>query len=73
MLSGFGAAQDDHDSGTLELFLSCGFQTAACQVWILDNDDQEVATGEPGEICARAPHVYGRKAPATPCTTLLCI
>jgi fatty-acyl-CoA synthase len=47
----------DHDPRTPELFLSCGFPIAACQVRILDNDDQEVATGEPGEICVRAPHV----------------
>src|SRR4029453_10737211 len=46
----------DHDPKTPELFLSCGFPIAACQVKILDNDDQEVATGEPGEICVRAPH-----------------
>ncbi len=47
----------DHDSKTPELFLSCGFPIAACQVKILDNDDQEVALGEAGEICVRAPHV----------------
>lgn len=47
----------DHDLKTPELFLSCGFPIAACQVRILDNDDQEVATGEAGEICVRAPHV----------------
>jgi fatty-acyl-CoA synthase len=47
----------DHDPKTPELFLSCGFPIAACQVKILDNDDQEVATGEAGEICVRAAHV----------------
>jgi len=47
----------DHDPKTPELFLSCGFPIAACQVAILDNDDQEVATGEAGEICVRAGHV----------------
>ena len=47
----------DHDPGTPELFLSCGFPTAGCQVRILDIDDQDVATGEPGEICVRAPQV----------------
>jgi fatty-acyl-CoA synthase len=40
-----------------ELFLSCGFPIAACEVKILGNDDQEVKTGEAGEICVRAPHV----------------
>jgi fatty-acyl-CoA synthase len=47
----------DHDPKTPEMFLSCGLPIAACQVKILDNDDQEVATGEAGEICVRAPHV----------------
>jgi fatty-acyl-CoA synthase len=47
----------DHDPRTPGLFLSCGFPIAACQVKILDNDDREVATGEAGEICVRAPHV----------------
>ncbi|MCC8943119.1 AMP-binding protein [Bradyrhizobium sp. Arg68] len=47
----------DHDPNTPELFLSCGFPIAACQVKILDQDDQEVATGEAGEICVRASHV----------------
>jgi fatty-acyl-CoA synthase len=47
----------DHDPKTPELFLSCGFPIAACEVRILGDDDQEVATGEPGEICVRAPHV----------------
>ena len=47
----------DHDPKTPELFLSCGFPIAACDVRILDDADQEVATGEAGEICVRAPHV----------------
>jgi fatty-acyl-CoA synthase len=47
----------DHDLNTPELFLSCGFPIAACEVSILDDDDQEVATGQAGEICVRAPHV----------------
>ena len=47
----------DHDPKTPELFLSCGFPIAACEVRILDDNDQEVATGEAGEICVRAPHV----------------
>ncbi len=44
----------DHDPKTPELFLSCGFPIAACEVKILDDNDQEVATGEAGEICVRA-------------------
>ena len=58
----------DHDPKTPELFLSCGFPIAACQVKILDNDDQEVATGEAGEICVRAAHVmaeYWKRPDAT--------
>jgi fatty-acyl-CoA synthase len=47
----------DHDPKTPELFLSCGFPIAACDVKILDDSDREVATGEAGEICVRAPHV----------------
>ncbi|VIO73214.1 Long-chain-fatty-acid--CoA ligase [Bradyrhizobium ivorense] len=47
----------DHDPNTPELFLSCGFPIAACQVKILDQEDKEVATGEAGEICVRATHV----------------
>jgi fatty-acyl-CoA synthase len=47
----------DHDPKTPELFLSCGFPIAACEVKILDHEDREVETGEPGEICVRAPHV----------------
>lgn len=47
----------DHDPKTPELFLSCGFPISVCDVKILDDDDQEVETGEEGEICVRAPHV----------------
>ncbi|MGJ4948862.1 AMP-binding protein [Bradyrhizobium sp. HKCCYLS20291] len=47
----------DHDPKQPELFLSCGFPIAACDVKILDDNDQEVAQGEAGEICVRAPHV----------------
>ena len=47
----------DHDPNKPELFLSCGFPIAACEVRILDDDDNEVKTGEAGEICVRAPHV----------------
>jgi fatty-acyl-CoA synthase len=47
----------DHDPKTPELFLSCGFPVTACEVKILGDDDQEIETGEVGEICVRAPHV----------------
>ena len=58
----------DHNPKTPELFLSCGFPITACQVKVLDNDDQEVATGEAGEICVRASHVmaeYWKRPDAT--------
>jgi fatty-acyl-CoA synthase len=47
----------DHDPKTPELFLSCGFPIAACDVKILNDDDRPVEPGEAGEICVRAPHV----------------
>jgi len=50
----------DHDPRTPELFLSCGFPISACEVKILDDEDNEVETGEAGEICVRAPHVMAQ-------------
>ena len=47
----------EHDRARPELFESCGVPIAACQVKILDENDQEAPVGEPGEICVRAPHV----------------
>jgi fatty-acyl-CoA synthase len=44
----------DHAPARPELFESCGFPVASCAVRIVDNDDREVAPGEPGEICVRA-------------------
>jgi fatty-acyl-CoA synthase len=58
----------DHDPKQPKLFLSCGFPIAACEVRILDDDDNEVAQGEAGEICVRAPHVmaqYWKRQDAT--------
>jgi fatty-acyl-CoA synthase len=62
----------DHDLGMPELFLSCGYPIAACEVKILDGDDREVETGEAGEICVRAPHVMAEywKRPETTEETL---
>jgi fatty-acyl-CoA synthase len=62
----------DHDPKTPELFLSCGFPIAVCNVKILDDNDEEVTTGEPGEICVRAPHVMAEywKRPDTTAETL---
>jgi fatty-acyl-CoA synthase len=47
----------DHDRNAPELALSCGFPVDGCEVKILDDADQEVAVGEPGEICVRSPYV----------------
>ncbi|MCA6105857.1 AMP-binding protein [Bradyrhizobium cenepequi] len=62
----------DHDPKTPELFLSCGFPIAVCDVKILDDNDEEVRAGEPGEICVRAPHVMAEywKRPDTTAETL---
>jgi fatty-acyl-CoA synthase len=62
----------DHDRQKPELFESCGFPIAACDVKILDDDDQEVAVGQSGEICIRAPHVMAQywKRPAETAATL---
>lgn len=50
-------AKGDHDPSRPELFESCGMPISTCEVRILDDEDREVATGEAGEICVRAPHV----------------
>jgi fatty-acyl-CoA synthase len=47
----------DHDLARPDLFEACGFPTASCQVRLLDDDNQEVAPGRPGEICVRGPLV----------------
>ena len=47
----------DHDRRQPELFESCGFPIACCDVRIVDDQDREVPVGTPGEICVRAPHV----------------
>ncbi|MCA1453075.1 AMP-binding protein [Bradyrhizobium sp. BRP22] len=62
----------DHDPKTPELFLSCGFPIAVCNVKILDDNDEEVRAGEAGEICVRAPHVMAEywKRPETTAETL---
>lgn len=50
-------SKGDHDPARPDLFESCGMPISTCEVRILDDDDREVATGEAGEICVRAPHV----------------
>jgi fatty-acyl-CoA synthase len=50
----------DHDRQRPELFSSCGVPVASCDVKILDESDQEVASGQPGEICVRAAHAVSQ-------------
>jgi fatty-acyl-CoA synthase len=46
----------DHDPQRPELFSSCGAPISSVDVAILDDNNQPVAPGEPGEICVRAAH-----------------
>jgi fatty-acyl-CoA synthase len=50
-------ARADHDAATPELFASCGMPTNSATIALLDDDDQPVAPGEVGELCARGPQV----------------
>ncbi|WP_342644086.1 AMP-binding protein [Rhodoligotrophos ferricapiens] len=47
----------DHDLSRPERLGSCGKPTALCEVKLLDSELNEVALGEPGEICVRGPLV----------------
>jgi fatty-acyl-CoA synthase len=47
----------DHDPARPELFASCGHPVADVEIKLLDDDLNEVKTGESGEICARGPQV----------------
>ncbi len=49
--------REDHDAARPELFAACGFPVTTCDVRLLDDDGNEVAQGQPGEICARGPYV----------------
>ena len=62
----------DHDRNAPELALSCGFPVDACEVKILDDAGEEVAVGEPGEICVRSPYVMAEywKRPEQTASTL---
>lgn len=44
----------DHDVSRPQLLAACGFPTAACDVALLDAQNQPVAAGDAGEICVRA-------------------
>jgi fatty-acyl-CoA synthase len=48
---------EDHDPARPERLGSCGSPLAGIQVAILDENDEEVAVGEVGEICVRGPLV----------------
>ena len=64
--------KSDHGRNTPELALSCGFPVEGCEVKILDDADQEVAVGDPGEICVRSPYVmaeYWKRPEQTASTT----
>ena len=45
----------DHDASRPELFGSCGYPVAGCDVKLLHPDGQQAINGEAGEICVRAP------------------
>jgi fatty-acyl-CoA synthase len=64
--------KSDHGRHAPELVLSCGFPVEGCEVKILDDADQEVAAGETGEICVRAPYVMAEywKRPEQTAATL---
>ncbi|WP_417516203.1 AMP-binding protein [Minwuia sp.] len=49
--------KEDHDRNRPDLFASCGHPCANVAVKLLDDDLNEVAEGDPGEICVRAPQV----------------
>lgn len=56
--------KSDHAVDHPELFASCGAPVSSTQVALLDSNDHPVPSGEPGEICVRAPHAmeaYWRK------------
>jgi len=48
----------DHDINRPELMSACGFPVTTAVVKLLNEAGEEVAEGEAGEICVRAPHVF---------------
>ena len=64
--------KSDHGRDSPELALSCGFPVEGCEVKIFDQADQEVAVGEPGEICVRSPYAMAEywKRPEQTASTL---
>src|SRR5204863_295002 len=47
----------DHDPSRPELLAACGLPVPTCDVRLLDDQCNEVAPGEAGEICVRGPVV----------------
>ena len=52
-------SKQDHDLSRPERFASCGRPTPWVHVSLRDGNGNEVARGEPGEICVRGPLVMG--------------
>lgn len=46
-----------HDLSKPERLESCGLPVSACEVRLLDEKNNDVASGKPGEICVRGPSV----------------
>jgi len=58
----------DHDPARPDRFAACGHAVASCAVRLLDTEGNDVAPGEAGEICVRAPQVmeeYWKRPEAT--------
>ena len=51
--------KDEHTRGDLARLASCGRPVPWLHVALLDDDGNEVAEGDPGEICVRGPLVMG--------------
>jgi fatty-acyl-CoA synthase len=49
--------KDEHDTNNMERLATCGRPVPWLKVALLDEDNNEVPAGEPGEICVRGPLV----------------
>ena len=47
--------REEHDLARPEMLMSCGYPAIGCDVRLLDGDDRDVAAGDAGEVCVRAP------------------
>ena len=50
--------KDEHDPDDLERLATCGRPVPWLDVALLDDQGEEVADGQPGEICVRGPLVH---------------